>query len=274
MIAAIRLVTITLAITAASTAMAQQDDHGNNRDTATRIQYDIAQPGTIHASFDVDYFRVDLQGRARVQFRSTMDLDTIGTLYDSEGNFITSVDDIGPGDFNFLITEELDRGVYYLKVEGFGNADIGDYQVLTRFNLSGDDHGNTYGSSTIVPLGPRIAGSVNNSSDDDWFRVDFPVRTYAEVITTSQNPISTDLYFPDQGSVRPHPDNGGTTTRHRWFGDWHGTFYFRVSGSVSAYNVRVEADDIGCGVAVSPLLPGEIVEAKRAAGISSEAMTN
>ena len=228
----------------------QTDDHGDGRSTATRIDYGIAQTGSIDSLFDVDVFRVDLHGRARVQFRSTMALDTLGRLYDSEGLFITSHDDIdlAAGNVNFLITAELDRGIYYLEVEGY---DLGDYGVLARFDLIGDDHGDTFGSSTIVPLGPRVAGNVNDRADVDWFRLDFPVRTYADVYTVSQKDVVTALYHPRGGDdVSPNPNNRTLGTRNfRWFGDWEGTYYLAVSGAVSAYNVRVEADDTGCSVA-------------------------
>ena len=238
-------------------ALAQADDHGDDRDTATILDYDIAQSGTIDAAFsDVDVFRVDLQGRATVQFRSTRNVDTIGTLYDSEGGYLTSHDDIdlGGGNLNFLITTELDRGVYYLAVEGFG---VGDYDVLSRFDLIGDDHGDTFGSSTVLPLGPRIAGNMNYKGDEDWFRIDFPVRTYAEVHTVSQSPVITELHYPTgDGFLRPELNNATRgTTRFRWYGTWEGTYYVAIVGSVSAYNIRVEADDTGCAVAVVQMMP-------------------
>ena len=273
MIALTRLLTIVVTMGAACSALAQQDDHGDNRDTAARLHYDIAQSGTLESSADVDYFRVDLQGRARVELRSTMNLDAVGTLYDSEGGLITSADDIDPsaGNYNFSITEELERGVYYLEVAGFTSSDIGDYQVLARFDLGDDDHGDTFGSSSILALGPRVAGSINNSSDVDWFRIDFPVSTYAEVITASQNPIAVELYFAqNDGTVLPFGSEGELVRDQVWHGTFdEGTYYFGISGSVSAYNIRVEAEDIGCEVALSPLSRVELSEFELAVPVSS-----
>ena len=231
---------------------AQADDHGNNRDDSTLIDFGIAQTGTIEVPGDVDYFRVDLQGRANVQFRSTMPLDTNGQLYDSEGRSITRHDDIDirAANFNFLIATELDRGVYYLAVRAFATS-TGDYGVLARFDLMGDDHGDTFGSSTIVALGPRVAGNVNDSTDVDWFRVDFPERVSADIHTLSQKGVVTHLYYPrGDGSVAPDTGNWTRqpTTRHRWYGDvWEGVYYFAISGEVSAYNIRVETENTGSG---------------------------
>ena len=121
-----------------------------------------------------------------------MDVDTVGMLCDREEFLVSTNDDIGGGNLNFLITEELDRGVYYLEVSG-ASFDTGDYQVLARFDLIGDDHGGTIRSSSILPLGPRVAGNMNDPDDVDWFRLDFPVGTYAELRTVSQNPVTTNV---------------------------------------------------------------------------------
>ncbi|MCY4652719.1 MAG: PPC domain-containing protein [Dehalococcoidia bacterium] len=226
------------------------------------------------AERDVDYFRLDLQGRARVEIRTTMDLDTVGTLFDSEGEVIATSDDISPstGNYNFRITEDLERGVYYLEVAGYSLSESGDYQVLARFDLAGDDHGDTFGSSSLLPLGPRLAGSVNDPNDIDWFRLDLPVTTLATVTTSSQDPVSVQLYLPNNdGTVQPY---GGKVQPFR-ITQWHGTFqegtyYFAVSGEVSAYNVRVEAEDIGCKVAPSSLSPVELSEFDQAIQVSFE----
>ncbi len=248
MTALTRFLTIVFAICAPCTVLAQTDDHGDNRATATRLNYDIAASGSLGIPGDVDVFRVDLQGSARVEFRSTMGLDTVGTLYDSEGEVIATADDIDPstGNFNFQIKEDLERGVYYLEVGGF-EMRTGDYQVLTRFDLTGDDHGDTFGASSILPIGPRFAGSINDEEDVDWFRVDFPTATFAEVHTVSQNPVMTELYIPqDDGTLELYEAGAQPDVGQVWHGTWLGTSYFKVSGEVSAYNIRVEAEEPAC----------------------------
>ncbi|MCY4514451.1 MAG: hypothetical protein OXC69_04860 [Candidatus Tectomicrobia bacterium] len=257
MTALTRFLTIALAICVPCAAIAQSDDHGDNRATATRLNYDIAESGSLESPGDVDYFRIDLQGRASVEFRSTMDLDTVGTLFDSEGTEVSTADDIdlAAGNFNFRITEELERGVYYLEVAGSASS-TGDYQVLARFDLAGDDHGDSFGASSILPLGPRVAGSVNNPDDVDWFRIDFPVSTFAEVRTVSQHPISTNLYIPQDDGSLEFFDAGAEPLRDQvWHGTWHGTYYFEVSGAVSAFNIRANAENTGCDVAASQSTP-------------------
>ena len=243
-----RFLTVALAVFVPGAALAQADDHGDSRATATRLHYDIAESGSLESSGDVDYFRVDLQGSARVEFRSTMNLDTVGTLFDSEGEMVATADDINAsaGNYNFRIKEDLDRGVYYLEVSGFENR-TGNYQVLTRFDLEGDDHGDTFGSSSILPIGPRFAGSINHEDDVDWFRVDFPTAMFAEVRTESQNPVLTELYVPqDDGTLELYEAGAQPDVGQVWHGIWRGTSYFKVSGEVSAYNIRVEAEEASC----------------------------
>ena len=248
MTALTRFLTMAIAVCVPCAVMAQADEHGDNRATATRLHYDIAESGSLQTPGDVDVFRVDLQGSARVEFRTTMDLDTVGTLYDSEGEVIATADDIDApsGNYNFRITENLERGVYYLEVAGF-EMRTGSYQVLARFDLEGDDHGDTFGASSILPVGPSYAGSINDEDDVDWFRVDFPVPTIAEVQIRSQNPVLAELYVPqDDGSLEIYDAGTQPDVGPVWHGTWLGTSYFKVSGEISAYNITVVAEEPAC----------------------------
>ena len=60
------------------------DDHGDARLASTRIEhYGVSEIGHLESMGDVDVFRLDLQGRAEIEMRSSGALDTQGTLYDS-----------------------------------------------------------------------------------------------------------------------------------------------------------------------------------------------
>ena len=272
------LLALTILVGAGS-ALAQHDDHGNAFDTASLLNFGIAVPGYVSEydedgvhdlengfsmpGPDVDYFRIDLQGQATVELRTTMDVDTVGTLYDGEGEEIVTHDDISPAaaNYNFRIKEDLKGGVYYLKVAGYNEEVSGRYNVLARIERAGDDHGDTFIASSLLPIsGNRLAGSLNDEDDVDWFRVDFPVTVEASVSASSQNPISFDLYLStDYGEVERYDDEKVRPFRtHTWHGTFHkGTYYFRVRGeNATAYNVRVETEDTdSCESAPSSVAP-------------------
>ena len=107
----------------AATAQEPGDDHGDTRLSSTVIQrYGVSEPGRLNLAGDIDMFRLDLQGRAEVEMRTSGVLDTHGELYDDRGGLLTQDDD-GGSDLNFRIVATLAGGVYYLAVAS--DTDVG-----------------------------------------------------------------------------------------------------------------------------------------------------
>ena len=166
----VRIAGILLVAAAAGTEGA--DDHGGTRLTATLVEhYGVSEPGELESLSDVDVFRLDLQGRAEVEMRSSGQLDTRGTLYDSDGGVLAEDDDAGT-DMNFRIVATLPGGVYYVAVTS--DVDTGSYKMTARIRRAGDDHGDTSGASTFLPLGIRTTGRISPAGDTDAFRLEVP----------------------------------------------------------------------------------------------------
>jgi hypothetical protein len=55
-------------------------------------------------------------------------VDTYGTLYKSNGTFLTEADDTG-SNANFTITRSLAAGTYAIAVEGYSSTDTGAYTL-------------------------------------------------------------------------------------------------------------------------------------------------
>lgn len=158
-----------LVVLGSAPALAQDDDHGDDRLASTRLTYGVSTSGNIASSSDVDWFRLDLQGQATLLMFSTRDLDTVGVFYDSEGNELATDDDGGSG-LNFRIEETVEGGVYYVSVSSM--MDVGDYKITARIVRAGDDHGDTPGASTVLPLDTRATGKIQPADDVDAFRID------------------------------------------------------------------------------------------------------
>ena len=137
-------------------AQTHYDSHGDTTPTSTRLRYGVSFRGEIGSHEDIDMFRLDLQGRAELLVFTTRDVDTVGTLYDSEGNMLAEDDD-GGGGLNFSISQMLDGGVYYVSVRS--DMGVGDYKITARIVRAGDDHGDTAGASTVLPLDVRSVGN-------------------------------------------------------------------------------------------------------------------
>ena len=150
--------------------------------------------GKIDDVADVDVFRLDLAGRARVEVRTGGATDTEGELLRVGGATVASDDDGGPGGHNFRIVQELPAGIYYVKVSGAP----GSYSVSAR--LTGTrDQGNTAASATLLPLfterelapvRPRMllgtaARIWPTAADVDVFRLDVPNNNTRVVVRTA-----------------------------------------------------------------------------------------
>ena len=215
------------------------DDHGDARLDSTRIEhYGVSEIAHLESVGDIDVFRLDLQGRAEIEMRSSGALDTQGTLYDSEGEVLAEDDDSGT-DLNFRIVRTLDGGVYYVAVAS--NADTGDYKMTARIRRAGDDHGDTSGASTFLPLDISTTGRVAPADDTDVFRIEVPEATGLRI--RSGGPTDTVAELRDStDAVLVMQDDGGDRGNFRI--ERHvasGTYYVHVTAmAVGSFTILAE----------------------------------
>ena len=105
-----------------------QDDHGNDRDSATPVEIPSTTDGNLTRN-DRDYFRIEIARAGTLDLASTGSRDTYGTLFDSAGLRLRGNDDGGQG-YNFhIVTGRLEVGIYYLEVRGYSSNITGDYSL-------------------------------------------------------------------------------------------------------------------------------------------------
>ena len=225
-----------LGLVAMGSAEAQEhDDHGDDRLASTRLTYGVSTSGNIASSEDVDVFRLDLEGRATLEMFTTRDLDTIGVLYDSEGNRLAEDDDGGSG-FNFKIEQTVDGGVYYVSVASM--MDVGDYKITARIDRGGDAHGNTPGASSVLPLDTRATGRIEPADDVDAFRIELAASMDLRIATGGSGDTTGELRDSDDAELVTVTMGGvGSNFQIDRCLD-AGIYYLLVSASdVAAYNV-------------------------------------
>ncbi|MFC1591349.1 PQQ-binding-like beta-propeller repeat protein, partial [Thermodesulfobacteriota bacterium] len=158
------------------------DDHGDSCSAATSISYNSPVSGFIEMSGDNDYFRVQLSQPGALRIYTTGSTDTYGYLLDASCATITSNDDSSSS--NFEIEDYLSPGTYYIRVRGFGSA-TGAYTLFVDFSgittttaaaattsvSSSDDHGDSCSGATATVYNSNISGSIEESGDNDYFRV-------------------------------------------------------------------------------------------------------
>ena len=149
------------------------DDHGDDFHTATPLALGASVAGRIDPGDDRDFFRLDLSGASGttgVWIYTTGDLDTLGTLYDVEGNLLVLNDDgvIAVQEWNFHLRRRVPSGVYYVEVRSYGRA-VGDYALHAE---EVTDPGSTARTATPLSLDSPTPGSVDAATDADYFRLD------------------------------------------------------------------------------------------------------
>ena len=104
------------------------DDHGDDRNTATDVQVPSSTPGELETGGDVDMFSFLLQRTGRLGVGTTGNTDTFGTLYRHDGEVDT--DNEGGTNSNFSIdVPAAPTGTYYVEVEGYSSSTTGSYTL-------------------------------------------------------------------------------------------------------------------------------------------------
>ena len=131
-----------------------QDDHGNDRSSATVVMIPSATQGVLSAG-DTDYFRVNVTASGTLTVYTSGGIDTVGGLQDADGTSLDTNDDGGENE-NFEIVADVSPGEYYVHVRG-SNAQrtAGNYTLHVRLDspvVSGDYDANNNGLIEIRNL--------------------------------------------------------------------------------------------------------------------------
>ena len=192
------------------------DDHGDQPSGATALRLGTQVNGTIELASDSDVFRIDVGSTAVVEIYTTGSLDTVGFLTDSSWRTLAQNDDGGSG-ANFRIERRLDPGVYYVRVESYGNAVTGSYTLHARGEVvseSADDHGDQPSGATALHLGMQVNGTIELVSDTDVFRIDVGSTAVVEICTRGS--LDTAGFLADSsGRTLAQNDDGGSGANFR-----------------------------------------------------------
>lgn len=136
---------------AANGVTVRADDFGNSRGTAAPLVatlgagglFQIKQRGIIETPGDVDFFEF-AAGAGRLTLRVdpaevTPMMDIVASLYNSSGALVAEHND--PVGTSASLSVELQRGTYYLAIDGVGDLDpapgYSDYGSIGQYRISG-----------------------------------------------------------------------------------------------------------------------------------------
>ena len=218
------------------------DDHSNTEAHATVVTSGMPIDGNLETRDGQDYFSIVVTGAGTLKAFTTGDVNTIGTLYDSDGTELAS--DVSVGNFNIsYYINSITRtsiSTYYIRVTGFGGGE-GEYSLTVTF--ISDDHSNDISRATVVTSGMPIDGNLETSDDQDYFSIRVPRAGTIQASTTGMTNTLGYLY-DSNGNELATNDDVGTDTNFNISYDVAGAgiYYIKVSSfetNTGMYNLTV-----------------------------------
>ena len=187
------------------------------------VEFGSRTVGTIEPAGDVDYYRLAAAEPTLVRVYTEGETDTVGDLLRGgvsvrDPNYAGSPfemiwaplasNDDGGNQTNFLITQGLDGGDYFIRVGGLG-SETGDY-VLGVDRLE-DDHGGSPKSATVVSAETAsVAGEIDPASDIDYFWIPSGTTEGRRLVVTTTGELDTLGTLEDEhGAVLSEDDDAG-----------------------------------------------------------------
>ena len=226
------------------------DDRGGSRATATVVAVGDSVAGRLGTQGNLDYFRVDVASSSTLHVSTSGPTDTYGRLFDASGSLLAANDD--NTDSNFLISQAVSAGTYYVEVSGFASISTGPYVLRAGEPSARDDHSCVQGQETPLAWADSVAGELT-AGDEDCFAVIIPASatggrltawstgatdTYATLYNSAYDTVD----YNDDGLVRPTLNFLVVDTLAA-----PGTYYVRVRGfdPATTGSYVIHADDHG-----------------------------
>ncbi len=186
---------------------------------------------------DRDWYRLTLsEGQSvRIALSSTMQdgLDTLGVLYDAQGQEIARDDDGGDGLNSWLEYTATASGDYFFEARGFMDDAQGGYAIMLS---PGEISDNSDTNEMLTPFGDGRSSGIGAPGDVDWFAMEliegrsyrFNLESYGE--TPLADPVLT-IYDATGQQVATDDDGGAGVNAYLAFASPTGGPYFiGVSG--------------------------------------------
>jgi hypothetical protein len=132
----------------------------------------VVNPGIAAAGFlnpgEVDVYSLDLPVPGAIRIASTGNTDTKGFLRDSIGDDFAQDDDSG-GNFQFLINEQVDAGLFFITVQGWDGSVSGGYGLTVSLDPDSDGDGMRDEFEARYGLDPFDESDAGMDPDGDGF---------------------------------------------------------------------------------------------------------
>ncbi len=191
---------------------------------------------------DRDCFSFTLSTSRNITMSTASSIDTVGSLYASNGSLIESNDD-GGSDSNFLIRGTLSAGTYYVEVSGFSSSTTGPYtlNVADPTSLPLSCQSGNFASISSIPY-TSVGFSLSPAGNRDCFRFTLSAGRTVTMSTTGSTDTLGRLYT-STGTLLETDSNDGSGSNFEISRSLSaGTYYVEVASQNSrsgSYTLRV-----------------------------------
>ena len=209
-------------------------DQSDEADTAEAFEPGTPVMGLIDPGTDADLFMLEMTDAAEVFIYTTGDVDTIGTLVDSDGATIGTDDDNG-AQLNFFIRQTLGPGTYYIRVEGY-LSETGPYALFAE----------PAPPYSLAP-GTRVVEAIAEGYDEDYYKIEIADTTDAWIFALGSLDTVGTLYDNNFNEIAFN-DDSHIPGQFR-------AFHFREILGAGTYYLKVGSFNAGTGRYAVYVLP-------------------
>lgn len=221
--------------------------NGLSMSTAIPLTVATWKNGVIDCPCDVKWYKFTANaseahiGNAKGEYTiyTSGSLDTIGRLYDSNGNQIGYSDDLY-GNLNFSITAQLTYGAtYYVKVNAYSN-NTGSFRIVVGYTVASE----FMPGAIPITLNSWKSGRISCPCDEVWYKLNLNSSSGQYYIYTKGNLDTMGYLYNNSGGQMASNDDafGSTNFGISTYLSKGNTYYIRVkaySSNVGSYELLV-----------------------------------
>ena len=209
-------------------------DQSNEIDTAEELEPGTPVLGLMDPGTDADLFKLEMTTAAEVFIYTTGDVDTIGTLIDSDGATLGTDDDNGDN-LNFLMRTNLEPGTYYIRVESY-LSETGPYALFAE----------PAPPYSLAP-GTRVVQAIAEGHDEDYYKIEIANTTDTWIFALGSLDTVGTLYDSNLNEIAFNDDSLIPGQAR--------AFHFRETLDAGTYYLKVGSFNTGTGRYAVYVLP-------------------
>ncbi|MCK5586566.1 PPC domain-containing protein, partial [Candidatus Bipolaricaulota bacterium] len=221
-----------------SASIAQLDDHGNDRFSASPLSSGVTAAGFLEEQGDVDVFmiQVDQGYEYSIRFSSPGEESSLSALVFGNGSTVPLASLLSHGATQIETIAAAASEPLFLFIQSDSGEPTGSYILTIEKGGYADDHANSAASATPIPVEwTDILGNLEVPGDVDWFQLNARQEaeyTFALTSTGGSGGVKVAIRGPDGQLLQESATTvSGESIELSWQAPETGTYYLEISST-------------------------------------------